>query len=151
MERIRTERIARHSIPSEIKLSINKNSGGNEENKKENSLRDIPENIVEVDKLLKELKKNEPTSDNLFYRLSIIAYEMGDLHRAVAYAERFKNDPKIRTGYLADGKLALADTLTQLFLLCETLEWDFHKLRKLGADHLAERHKDFERDGWCDV
>lgn len=149
MERIRTERISRRSIPNECKLSNNENSGGNEENKKNDDNK--KENIDEIDKLLEELKKNEPTSDNLFYRLSIIAYEIGDLHRATVYAERFKSDPKIRAGHLANGKLALADALTQLFLLCDTLEWDFHALRKLGAEHLAERHQDFKRDGWNDI
>ena len=161
MERIRAERIARRSIPKENKLSKAKNSISHEENKKdddnkkensrEDSPRDIHENIDEVDKLLKILKKNEPTSDNLFYRLSIIAYEIGDLHKAVVYAERFKNDPKIRASYLANGKLAMADSLTQLFLLCETLGWDFYKLRKLGAEHLEERHKDFEQNRWSDI
>jgi len=149
MERIRAERLARRSLPNEGKLPNNKNSGGDEENKKDYGNKN--ENIDEIDKLLEELKKNEPTSDNLFYRLSIIAYEIGDLNRAIVYAERFRGDEKIRIGHLANGKLALADALTQLFLLCETLEWDFHALRKLGADHLAERHQDFKRDGWSDI
>jgi len=149
MERIRAERLARRSLPNESKLSNNKNSGGNEENKKDYGNKN--ENIDEVDKLLEELKRNEPTSDNLFYRLSIIAYEIGDLHRAIVYAERFKDDPKMRTGHLANGKLALADALTQLYLLCISMKWDFHELRKLGADHLAERHQDFKRNGWSDI
>ena len=54
-------------------------------------------------------------------------------------------------GHLANGKLALADSLAQLYLLCRTLEWNFHELRKLGADHLAERYKDFIRDRWTEI
>lgn len=156
MDRIRTERIARRSIPSELcKLSSSKNSPSSENHEeKENSLTDIPRisrSIDEIDRLLRALKKNEPTNDNKFFRLSIIAYEIGDLHRSVIYAERFKSDEKIRIGYLAHGKLALADALTQLYLLCETMKWDFHELRKLGAEHLKERQEDFKRQNWNDV
>ena len=155
MERIRTERIARRSIPNESKLSNNKNSGSDEENKKDSDLRHNARgnNLIddEVDKLLKGLKNNEPTSDNLLYRLSIIAYEMGDLNRSIVYMERFKEDKKIRAGHSANGKLALADVLTQLYLLCVSLGWDFHELRKLGAEHLKERQEDFKCQGWNDI
>lgn len=147
MERIRAERAARYSIPNSLVES--KGSGDKKDN--EGDKKEIIEQANDIDKLLAELKKNEPTSDNQFFRLSIIAYEMGDLHRSIVYAERFKNDPKIRAGHLANGRLALADALTQLYLLCMSLEWDFHALRKLGADHLAERHRDFERDGWSEI
>ena len=83
--------------------------------------------------------------------MSIIAYEIGDLHRAVVYSNRFKDDEKIRIAHLAHGKLALADALTQLYLLCLSLGWDFNKLRELGALHLQERHEDFKRDGWSEI
>lgn len=104
-----------------------------------------------IDKLLAELKRNEPSSDNQFFRMSIIAYEMGDLHRSIVYAARFKNDDKARLAHLANGKLALADALTQLYLLCLSLEWDFNGLRELGVLHLQERQEDFKRDGWSEV
>lgn len=124
---------------------------------------------------LKLLKLQEPNSDNLFFRNSIIGYEWGDLQRAIVYAERFTNKETIfkvedgkkvmfRDGFkdrntiLSEGKLAMADLLTQLCLLSISLEemtgdegWDFGKLRELGAQHLEERHKDFKRDGWAEV
>ncbi len=104
-----------------------------------------------IDKLLARLKRNEPSSDNQFFRMSIIAYEMGDLHRSIVYAARFKNDDKARLAHLANGKLALADALTQLYLLCLSLDWDFNGLRELGVLHLQERQEDFKRDGWSEV
>ena len=67
--------------------------------------------IKSTDDLLGKLKKDEPTSDNRLFRLSVIAYEIGDLHRSIIYAERFKNDQKMMIGHLANGKLALADSL----------------------------------------
>ena len=133
---------------------------------------------------LKLLKSQEPDSDNLFFRNSIIGYEWGDLQRAIVYAERFTNKETIfnvgssgisdtkkalnlimfRDGFkdrntiLSEGKLAMADLLTQLCLLSISLEemtgdegWDFGELRELGAQHLEERHKDFKRDGWTKV
>lgn len=111
----------------------------------------IKEYTNDIEKELTELKKNEPTSDNQFFRMCIASYEFGDLHRSIVYSERFKNDPKIRAAHLANGKLALADLLTQLCLLCMTQEWNFEGLRRLGVEHLKERHRDFERDGWSEI
>lgn len=118
----------------------------------------IPEKS-DVEKMLIELKKVEPTSNNEFFRLCICSYEFGDLSRAVVYHNRFKSSKKVLFGngfkspeaILAEGKLAMADLLTQLNLLCISMHWDFEELRKLGTQHLAERHKDLKRDGWSEV
>jgi len=110
-----------------------------------------------VDTKLKILKSQEPNSDNLFFRLAIIGYEWGDLQRSIVYAERFRNKLLFRDGFkdksiiLSEGKLAMADMLTQLYLLTISLGWDWDELRELGAQHLEERHKDFKRDGWTEV
>lgn len=108
---------------------------------------------------IKELKKNEPTSDNEFFRTNIIMYELGDLCRAIVYANRFKNTDKIlfRDGFkgcdtiLSEGKLAMADMITRLRMLCVSLNWSFDELSELGIKHLEERQKDHQRDGWCEV
>lgn len=159
LERIREERKRLRSFPKfeEDEESRNgKNDNSREDICKisiENSKKsmEILKEIGGIDRLLEELKRNEPSSDNKFFRLSIIAYEMGDFHRSIVYAERFKDDEKARIAHLANGKLALADALTQLYLLCLSLEWDFDDLRELGALHLQERHEDFKRDGWSEV
>lgn len=126
------------------------------------------DSFYNIDKDLRELKRKEPNSDNLFFRLAIIGYEWGDLQRSIVYAERFNDSNTIfkveegkkvvfKGGFkdnptiLAEGKLAMADLLTQLFLLCESLGWKWHELRQLGTDHLRERHEDFKRDGWAEV
>lgn len=154
MDRIRSERLRLRSFPDFEKDGNVKddNSGIAEINEKIiKSEEDKLKIICDIDQFLSELKKNEPSSDDQFFRLSIIAYEIGDLHRAVVYANRFKDDEKMRIAHLAHGKLALADALTQLYLLCLSLEWDFNKLRELGALHLQERHEDFKRDGWSEI
>jgi hypothetical protein len=162
MERIRTERVAKRSFPNSINNSSKKsesvdnakNSGGNLEkikSKDEQDIDSVTEDVNDVDKLLIQLKKNEPTSDNEFFRLAIIAYEMGDLNRSIVYAERFRNDEKARIAHLANGKLAMADVLAQLYLLCISLGWNFYDIRRLGVEHLKERQEDFKRQGWRDV
>jgi hypothetical protein len=154
MDRIRAERLRQRSFPDfenddHVKDNNSSIAEINEKFKSEDE--DKLKDICDIDQFLSELKKNEPSSDDQFFRLSIVAYEIGDLHRAVVYANRFKDDEKMRVAHLAHGKLALADALTQLYLLCLSLEWDFNKLRELGALHLQERHEDFKRDGWSEI
>lgn len=169
MERIRAERLRLRSFPTFEKeeygnnikndnssiadISNNGNCDGNGHSSNNGDDNDIckSKKLEDIDRLLSELKKNEPGSDDQFFRLSIIAYEIGDLHRSIVYANRFKDDKKIKIAHLAHGKLALADVLTQLYLLCLSLEWDFNQLRELGVLHLQERHEDFKRDGWSEV
>ena len=123
--------------------------------------RELPKEIQTsgFENRLKELKKNEPTSDNTFFRTNIIMYEFGDLCRSVVYAERFKNSNKtlFRDGFkdtstiLSEGKLAMSDMITQLRMLCLSFEWNFDELSELGIKHLEERQKDYIRDGWNEV
>lgn len=166
MDRIRAERKRLRSFPNFEEDKEDKDAEYKEDkkdksdigNKEDSSCEDIQKKfgdiqreLEDIDKFLKELKRNEPSSDNKLFRMSIIAYEIGDLHRAIAYAIRFKDDEKAKAAYLANGKLALADALTQLFLLCISLEWDFKQLRELGALHLQERQEDFKREGWSEI
>ena len=162
MERIRADRIARRAFPHNSykkndkeneKVINDKNSVHDLEKTKDidDDISDDKNEVSDVDKLLIQLKKNEPTSDNQFFRLAILAYEMGDLHKSIVYAKRFKNDEKARIAYLANGKLAMADILTQLYLLCTSLEWDFNALRRLGVQHLKERQEDFIIQGWNEI
>lgn len=85
---------------------------------------------------------------NVFFRLSIITYELGAVHKDIVYMMRF---PDQRKGRKANLELSLADTFTQLSLLCKELDLDEEKIRKLGWQHLQERFKDFKEDGWVPV
>ncbi len=60
--------------------------------------------------MLIELKKNEPTSDNQFFRLAILMYEMGDINRSIVYYSK---------------------TTKKQELLIWLIGWDFNELRKL--------------------
>ncbi len=135
----------------------------NGEQKDEGSIKHCPNSLVRtiknIEKELIELKKNEPSSDNEFFRLAIMDYELGDLARSLVYSNRFNESNKVQYGsnwispevILSNGKLAMADLVTQLHMLCLSLGWNFEDLRELGLEHLRERQKDFERDGWSEV
>lgn len=155
MAKIRKERLKIRDTKNKTEKKIEKESekkiNSDNVNEVSENTSDINIDTNDIEKELAELKKNEPTSDNQFFRMSIIGYELGDLHRAIVYSQRFKNDEKLKMSHLANGKLAMADLLIQLNLLCMTLEWDFEELRKLGLEHLKERHKDFEKNRWCEI
>jgi len=118
--------------------------------------RKIPE---QVNRILPELKKREPASNNKFFRLAIIGYEIGkafaSLEHAIVYYERFNDgiidNDKEHQAYLKNAQLEIGDCFTQLQLLCLSYGFDIDETRLLGAQHLAERHKDFEVKGWCEV
>lgn len=139
IEMLRAERIAKRSFPRIHQEKENKNSGS------------FKNNSNYIEEKLKELKKDEPSSDNIFRRLAIIGYEYGFVQRHLTYAEIFKEDEKERRIQLTSAKLELADLITQINMLCITMEWDYEELRKLGVKHLEERHEDFKRNNWNDI
>lgn len=91
-----------------------------------------------------QAKAREKPAD-IFFRLSIISYEIGDLNKDIVYAFRF---PDQKRAHLANAQLSLADALTQLSILCKELGFDEEELRKLGWQHLEERYGEFEENGW---
>lgn len=85
---------------------------------------------------------------NIFFRLSVISYQLGDLHRDIAYMHRF---PKEAEAHKANAKLSLADLLIQLSSLCKELGFDESELYELGKQRLKERYTEFERRGWVNL
>jgi hypothetical protein len=84
---------------------------------------------------------------SLLMRIAIVNYEIGDLTKNIAYAERFPDSQKV---FLALAKADLADSLVQLKLLCNELGYDFNEVMSFGEEKLVERYKDFEKKGWQD-
>jgi hypothetical protein len=95
----------------------------------------------------KEFRTKEPKAP-IFFRLSVIAYELGDLHRDIVFMVRF---PSEKAAHLANAKLSLADLMTQLTLLCDELGFDEDEIRSLGWEHLKERYNEFKRRGWVEI
>ena len=84
---------------------------------------------------------------DLFFRLSIITYELGDLHRALVYGHSFSSE---QFSHVEEAKLALADLFIQLSILCFELGFSEPELKMLGWDHLRDRYKDFDKRGWSE-
>lgn len=161
MSEIRKRRREIHNIGKEI-CAIKCSRKDNKDNKDEkddkddnddNDDKDEKDNciITDIEKKMIGLKKNEPSSDNQFFRLCIISYEMGLLIRSLVYAERFKNDDVQRRAHLKNAELECGDLLTQIHMLCLSYEWEFEKLRELGLLHLEERQREFMEQGWSEV
>lgn len=144
-----------YRCPAFNQLQYNRGIEKQKSEKQEYKLQKIVITEDDIDETLRQLKKLEPTSDNPFFRLAIIGYEIGkafsSLEHSIVYTERFKNDKKSRIAHLKNAQLELGDCFTQLQLLAETYNFDITETRKIGAQHLAERHEDFKIKGWTEI
>jgi len=98
----------------------------------------------DIELRIRRLLKFEPKC-SVFYRLSIILYELGDLAKNLCYSHRFPNYPE------NDAKLAVADLVTMVHALCIEQGWDFESLRELGVKHLEQRYQEFSEKGWKEL
>ena len=108
---------------------------------------------ADIIKELIELKNQEPHSDDaktLILRGCICGYELGDIQRALLMNSRTGIDSNVRHGYLENGKLGMADLITQLRMICVTLGWSFKDIQDMGMTHLKERHVELDNDGWSE-
>lgn len=96
---------------------------------------------------IEKLRQKEQNA-SVFFRLSIIAYEFGDLNRDIVYMNRF---PKESNAHKAHMKLSMADLLIQLSILCRELDLDEDEIRKLGVAHLREKYEEFNKRGWTEI
>lgn len=82
---------------------------------------------------------------SLLMRIAIINYEVGDLTKNIAYAERFPNDKNI---YLALAKGDIADALVQIELLCKRLDTNISQALEDGREHMRVRYDEFAKNSW---
>jgi len=101
---------------------------------------------------LKELRKYEPPPSNQknILRCCIMGYELGDIQRAIKTNSMENIDFVIKQGHIENGKLGMADLITQLKMLCLDIGWNYKEIEKMGVDHLIERHEDFKKEGWSE-
>ena len=103
---------------------------------------------IVIDKFISQNSVEAPTSEIL--RLSIMQYTFGYFVRDIVYANRFRNDPEKCKAYGGEHtKLLFANALIQWKIMCEQLGYNFEEMLSLGQEHLEERYKDFNRDGWA--
>lgn len=78
-------------------------------------------------------------------RVLLIVENVGSLAKLACYATRF---PEERDCHIADMKLAIADSICQLELLCVNMGFNYKEIRQLGRQHTFERFEDFKKRGW---
>lgn len=71
------------------------------------------------------------------FRANIVTYNAGDIAKATAYIQIFGS-----TGSHAELRIAIADTIAQLHILCEMHSLDFNALDDLGKIRLIDRTKE---------
>ncbi|RLG44766.1 MAG: hypothetical protein DRN81_03680 [Thermoproteota archaeon] len=79
-----------------------------------------------------KLLRTDPLQRDVFYRLSVLTYELGDVHKAVVYKHYYGD-----TGTHAELKVALADLFAQLYIFCLSQGLDVEELEKLGLKRLG--------------
>lgn len=107
--------------------------------------------VIEISKELRRLRNHEPVHDeqSMIVRTNIMGYELAAIqHFTTLNAQRNLN-PVIKKGHEEDAKLGMADLITQCRMLCLDMYWSFDDIQKLGLDHLKERFKDFEVEGFA--
>jgi len=67
---------------------------------------------------------------------TIMTYELGDLVKSLVYAEVRRD---CEAAYLAEARIALADIITQTYILAEVLGADWQDLRLDGEERFRER------------
>jgi len=97
-----------------------------------------------------EPHSSEDTHRRHLLRASILSYEMGDLNRYLVKLGQVNLPTDIINGMRSDAKLAMADMIMQLRMVCFDLGWCFDEIQWLGIQHLRERHEDFKKDGWAE-
>jgi hypothetical protein len=102
-----------------------------------------------VTNFIKENLVEAPTS--LAFRMAIMAYTQGYLFRDLVYMERFPKNTQDYNVHKEHSKLTFANALIQWTLLCKQLNLDWDEMLRLGEEHLAERYRDFQEDGWVGV
>ncbi len=80
-----------------------------------------------------KIMSKHPVQRDILWRMCILIYELGDTVKAVIY-KRYYGD----TGVHAELKIALADLIAQIHILCLQANLDFKELEELGLKRLGE-------------
>ena len=99
--------------------------------------------IMAESKLQRLLAKRHGKPEPISETLNVLGYEFGDLQKALTYMRFY---PEYEIAYRGECRVAIADMIAQLELICETLGMDWEDMRKLGderflhSDEIDRRH-----------
>jgi len=104
--------------------------------------------FTQVSTLHKELNiKEKPGKNSKAKSPANLLVLLGNLHRSIVYMKRFPSKKEYRKGV----KTHLSNLAVRLKEICKEQGFDEEEVRELGWEHLRERFKEFEEDGWVEI
>lgn len=103
--------------------------------------------FVEITKTLKKLRRLDKTS--LTARTTIMGYELGSIQEYAIRKVQKDFDPNVLKVLEENAKLGMADLITTCRMFSLDCGWDFDEIQKLGLEHIQERFKDFQKEGFA--
>jgi len=86
----------------------------------------------------------DPERDTPEDILSVLTYEIGDMHKCLHRAKRYPQDNK---GYLAELMITTADAMTMLHGFIQLMGWKRLAIENLGLERVRERLQDIHEKG----
>ena len=86
----------------------------------------------------------DPTRDTPEDILSVLTYEIGDMHKCLHRARRYPQDEK---GYLAELMITTADAMTMLNGFIQLMGWKRIDIENFGLERVQERLHDLTNRG----
>lgn len=89
-------------------------------------------------RMLNGLLMKDTLQADAFYRLSILTYQVGDVHKALVYQTCYCRDDKAVKAFHAEEKIALADALAQLKAFIQLRGYNFDDIDKLAFERMLD-------------
>ena len=86
----------------------------------------------------------DPERDTPEDILSVLTYEVGDMHKCLHRANRYPQD---RKGYMAELRITTADAFTMLCGFIMLMGWKRLDIENLGRERVQERLEDLSEKG----
>ena len=86
----------------------------------------------------------DPERDTPEDILSVLTYEIGDMHKCL---HRIKRYPQDTVGYTAELKITTADAYTMLCGFIRLMGWKLIEVENLGRERVQERLDDLSKRG----
>lgn len=108
---------------------------------------------IEITKELTKCHNHEPKGPGhrnmvMVLRGTIMGYELGEIQKFAVRNSQGSIPKELMVGHANHAKLGMADLLTQCRMFCFDNGWNFDDIQEMGMNHLIERQKEFQKDGW---
>lgn len=88
--------------------------------------------------------RNSANNQTPMETLRVLTYEVGDMNKAIHYAERY---PEARNAYQPELRMAACQAFCMLRMFCEQQGWSVDDLFALGEENYMEKMQDIKRYG----